>query len=213
MAADAVGANGLLARVCAYYHDIGKQFKPEMFTENQSTAQNIHDSLSPQVSARIIRQHVIDGVKLAKERNLPQPIINGILEHHGTCKISFFYEKALAEGNTDDIDENEFRYPGPRPQRPETAILMICDGSESGVRSLDQPDFEAVSQFVGKIIRARSEDNQFENCDLTLKQLTRIRDTIANALMSTMHRRIVYPDQTARPESDMTSLKTEGSSS
>ncbi|MFA7693210.1 MAG: HDIG domain-containing metalloprotein [Candidatus Hydrogenedentales bacterium] len=213
VAADAVGANGLLARVCAYYHDIGKQFKPEMFTENQSTAQNIHDSLSPQVSARIIRQHVIDGVKLAKERNLPQPIINGILEHHGTCKISFFYEKALAEGNTDDIDENEFRYPGPRPQRPETAILMICDGSESGVRSLDQPDFEAVSQFVGKIIRARSEDNQFENCDLTLKQLTRIRDTIANALMSTMHRRIVYPDQTARPESDMTSLKTEGSSS
>lgn len=197
-AADAIGANGLLARVCAYYHDIGKQFKPELFTENQTATKNIHDTLPPLISARIIRQHVVEGVREARENNLPQPIIDGILEHHGTCKIGYFYDLALKQNDGAEINELDFRYPGPKPQHPETAILMICDASESGVRSLDNPTFESVQEFIGKIIRARSEDNQFEDCDLTLKQLTRIREVVARTLVSNMHRRIVYPDQTAR---------------
>ena len=194
-AAEAIGANGLLARVCAYYHDIGKRKKPEHFTENQ-TGKNVHDSLPPLVSARMIRQHVVEGVREAQEHKLPQPIIDGILEHHGTGKISFFYEQAQKQNPEMDIAETEFRYPGPKPQRPETAILMICDASESGVRSLENPTLEEVKKFVGNIIRARSDDDQFEDCNLTLRQLTQIRDVVAKALVNAMHTRIAYPPKT-----------------
>jgi cyclic-di-AMP phosphodiesterase PgpH len=194
-AADAIGANGLLARVCAYYHDIGKGKNPDYFTENQSGQKNVHDSLPPLVSVRKIRQHVVEGVREAQDHKLPQPIINGILEHHGTCKIGFFYEKAQEQNPEMEFPETEFRYPGPKPQRPETAILMICDASESGVRSLENPTLETVRKFVGKIIRARSDDNQFEDCNLTLRQLTQIRDVVAKALTNAMHTRVAYPDQ------------------
>ncbi len=194
-AAEAIGANGLLARVCAYYHDIGKRKKPEYFAENQASRKNIHDSLSPLDSARAIRQHVVEGAREAQEHKLPQPIIDGILEHHGTCKISFFYEQAQEQNPEMDIPETEFRYPGPKPQRPETAILMICDASESGVRSLEHPTLEAVRKFVGKIIRARSDDDQFEDCHITLRQLSQIRDVVARALVNAMHTRIAYPPQ------------------
>ncbi len=194
-AADAIGANGLLARVCAYYHDIGKGKNPDYFTENQSGQKNVHDSLPPLVSVRKIRQHVVEGVREAQDHKLPQPIINGILEHHGTCKIGFFYEKAQEQNPEMEFPETEFRYPGPKPQRPETAILMICDASESGVRSLENPNLETVRKFVGKIIRARSDDNQFEDCNLTLRQLTQIRDVVAKALTNAMHTRVAYPNQ------------------
>ncbi len=194
-AADAIGANGLLARVCAYYHDIGKQNKPEYFTENQSDKKNIHDSLSPLVSVRMIRQHVIEGVREAQLNNLPQPIIDGILEHHGTCRIGFFYDLFKRQNPGEEIDDLEFRYPGPKPQRPEMAILMICDASESAARSLETPSLEAIQEIVTKIIHARSEDNQFEDCDLTLKQLSQIRDVTARVLASSMHTRIAYPKE------------------
>lgn len=193
-AADAIGANGLLARVCAYYHDIGKLKNPDYFTENQTGPKNIHDSLPPLVSVRKIRQHVVEGAREAREHKLPQPIINGILEHHGTCKIGIFYEKAQKQNPEIEIPETEFRYPGPKPQRPETAILMICDASESGVRSIENPTLESVRKFVGKIIRARSDDNQFEDCNLTLRQLTQIRDVVAKALVNAMHTRVSYND-------------------
>lgn len=191
-AADTIGANGLLARVCAYYHDIGKMKNPDYFTENQAGQKNIHDSLPPLVSVRKIRQHVVEGVREAQDYKLPPPIINGILEHHGTCKIGMFYEKAQEQNPEIEIPETEFRYPGPKPQCPETAILMICDASESGVRSLENPTLETVRKFVGKIIRARSDDNQFEDCNLTLRQLTQIRDVVARALFNTMHTRVAY---------------------
>ncbi|MCK5861174.1 MAG: HDIG domain-containing protein, partial [Candidatus Hydrogenedentes bacterium] len=194
-AADAIGANGLLARVCAYYHDIGKAKNPNYFTENQANQKNIHDSLPPLVSVRKIRQHVVEGVREAQNHKLPQLIINGILEHHGTYKIGFFYEKALEQNPEIEISETEFCYPGPKPQRPETAILMICDASESGVRSLENPTLEDVRRFVGKIIQARSDNNQFEDCDITLRQLTQIRDVVAKALMNAMHTRISYPQK------------------
>ncbi len=198
-AANEIGANGLLARVCAYYHDIGKRQKPHHFTENQGDQKNIHDSMPPRRSAELIRQHVVEGAKEAMEHKLPQPIIDGILEHHGTCKIGFFYDTAVKEAPDEDINEADFRYPGPRPQRPETAILMICDASESGVRSLEHPDFETVQRFVGNIIRMRSEDSQFDDCDLTFRQLTQIRDVVAKALVNAMHTRIAYPPNQTKP--------------
>lgn len=209
-AADAIGANGLMARVCAYYHDIGKQSKPEHFTENQADRKNIHDSLAPVVSARIIRQHVVEGVREARENNLPQPIIDGILEHHGTCRIGFFYDQALKQADGEEVDEADFRYPGPKPQRPETAILMICDASESGVRSLDNPTFETVQEFVGEIIRRRAADDQFDDCDLTLKQLSKIRDVVARGLVNSMHTRIPYPQQAPKKASEASANETSG---
>ncbi|HOD94072.1 MAG TPA: HDIG domain-containing protein [Candidatus Hydrogenedentes bacterium] len=212
-AADAIGANGLQARVCAYYHDIGKRHKPEHFTENQGGRKNIHDNMPPEISARMIRQHVIEGAREAREHNLPKPVIDGILEHHGTCRISFFYDLAQKTNPGEIIADDEFRYPGPKPQCPETAILMICDASESGARSILNPTQEKVRQFVDTIIKARAEDNQFDNCDLTLKQLRIIRDVVARSIFNAMHTRIAYPGQNAhkkeepQPLQDNTSQK------
>ena len=193
-ACDAIGANGLLARVCAYYHDIGKLRRPEYFIENQ-TGYNVHDDMSPRLSARAIASHVTEGVELAREYHLPQPIIRGILEHHGTTLISFFYKQALDQQKHGDVREGDFRYPGPRPQSQETAILMICDAVESGVRTIKNPNEERVREFIDKIINARSADRQFDECDLTLKQLDTIREVLTGIVLSTQHNRIAYPER------------------
>jgi putative nucleotidyltransferase with HDIG domain len=190
-AADAIGANGLLARVCAYYHDIGKMRKSQYFCENQ-TGENLHDNLSPKLSARTISSHVVLGAEMAREFHLPKPIIDGIWEHHGTTLIGYFYQQAL-EKNGADVKESDFRYPGPKPQRPETAILMICDATESGVRTLTNPDQESVRAFIDRIIAARSADRQFDECDLTLKQLNIIAEVLTQRLVAGMHTRVVYP--------------------
>jgi putative nucleotidyltransferase with HDIG domain len=155
-----------MARVCAYYHDIGKMRRSEYFCENQQ-GYNIHDELSPRLSARAIAAHVIQGAEMAREHHLPQPIIDGILEHHGTCLIGYFYQQAQKQQKHGDVKEDDFRYPGPKPQRPETAILMICDAVESGVRSIKNPNEERVREFVDKIIAARNADRQFDDCNLT----------------------------------------------
>lgn len=191
-AADAIGANGLLARVCALYHDIGKMRRSEYFSENQS-GYNIHDELSPRMSARAIAAHVIQGAELAREYHLPKPIIDGIYEHHGTCLIGYFYQQALKAQKHGDVIEDDFRYPGPRPQRPETAILMICDAVESGVRSIKNPNEERVRDFVDKIVAARSADRQFDDCNLTLKQLDTIAEVVSQRILSNLHTRVAYP--------------------
>ena len=191
-AADAIGANGLLARVCALYHDIGKMRRSEYFSENQQ-GYNIHDELSPRMSARAIAAHVIQGAELAREYHLPKPIIDGIYEHHGTCLIGYFYQQALKQQKHGDVIEDDFRYPGPRPQRPETAILMICDAVESGVRSIKNPNEERVRDFVDKIVAARSADRQFDDCDLTLKQLDTIAEVVSQRILSNLHTRVAYP--------------------
>jgi putative nucleotidyltransferase with HDIG domain len=191
-AADAIGANGLLARVCALYHDIGKMRRSEYFSENQQGV-NIHDELSPRMSARAIAAHVIQGAELAREYHLPKPIIDGIYEHHGTCLIGYFYQQALKQQKHGDVIEDDFRYPGPRPQRPETAILMICDAVESGVRSIKNPNEERVRDFVDKIVAARSADRQFDDCDLTLKQLDTIAEVVSQRILSNLHTRVAYP--------------------
>ncbi|MBX3175777.1 MAG: HDIG domain-containing protein [Candidatus Hydrogenedentes bacterium] len=191
-AADAIGANGLMARVCALYHDIGKMRRSEYFSENQN-GYNIHDDLSPRMSARAIAAHVIQGAELAREYHLPKPIINGILEHHGTCLIGYFYQQAVSQQKHGDVSEDDFRYPGPKPQRPETAILMICDAVESGVRSIKNPNEERVRDFVDKIIAARSADRQFDDCNLTLKQLDIIAEVVSQRILSNLHTRVAYP--------------------
>ena len=200
-AADAIGANGLLARVCALYHDIGKMRRSEYFSENQ-TGYNIHDDLSPRMSARAIAAHVIQGAELAREYHLPKPIIDGILEHHGTCLIGYFYQQAVSQQKHGDVSEDDFRYPGPRPQRPETAILMICDAVESGVRSIKNPTEERVRDFVDKIVAARSADRQFDDCDLTLKQLNTIAEVVAQRILSNLHTRVAYPSMREEKKMD-----------
>ncbi|MDK1021612.1 MAG: HDIG domain-containing protein, partial [Candidatus Hydrogenedentes bacterium] len=200
-AADAVDANGLMARVCAYYHDIGKLRRPEYFSENQ-TGYNIHEELSPRLSARAIASHVTEGVEIAREFHLPQPIIRGILEHHGTLLISFFYQQALDQQKHGDVREEDYRYSGPKPQSPETAILMICDGVESGVRSIRNPNEERVREFVNKIIQGRSADRQFDECDLTLKKLDTIGEVLTKRIITTMHTRVIYPERAVVGEAD-----------
>ncbi|HUW61024.1 MAG TPA: HDIG domain-containing protein [Candidatus Bathyarchaeia archaeon] len=193
-AAESVGANGLLARVCAYYHDIGKIRRPEYFSENQ-TGHNIHDELPPRLSARAIASHVACGVELAREYHLPKPIIDGIREHHGTNLISFFYQQAMEQKKHDDVRLDDFRYPGPKPQSRETAILMICDAVESGVRSIKNPNEDRVRDFIDKIITSRSADRQFDECDLTLKDLDTIKDAITRRMVTALHTRISYPER------------------
>lgn len=192
-AADAVGANGLKARVMAYYHDIGKMWRPEYFCENQ-TDRNVHDELAPRLSARAIAAHVTQGAEMARRMyRLPKPIIDGILEHHGTARIGFFYEEAIKQKRHGDVDERDFRYPGPKPQSPETAILMICDGAESASRTLKNPNEERVRELVDKIIGARAADRQFDDCNLTMKQLDTIAEVVTLRICSNQHRRVAYP--------------------
>lgn len=193
-ACEAIGANGLLARVSAYYHDIGKIRRPEYFIENQ-TGQNVHDGLSPRLSARAIASHVTEGAEMAHELHLPKPLIDAINEHHGTCLISFFYQFAKDQSKHDDVREEDYRYPGPKPQSRETAILMICDAVESGVRSIKNPNEERVREFVDKIILSRSKDRQFDSCDLTLRDLDTIAEVVTQRMVSTQHTRIAYPPQ------------------
>jgi hypothetical protein len=211
-AADAIGANGLLARVCAYYHDIGKMRRPEYFSENQTGA-NIHDELSPRLSARAIAAHVTQGAEMAREYHLPQPIIDGILEHHGTCLIGYFYQQAMEQQKHGDVREEDFRYPGPRPQSPETAILMICDASESGVRSIKNPNEDRVREFVDKIIAARAADRQFDDCNLTLRQLDTIAEVVTTRILSTLHTRVAYPDVKKREEPEPNIIPMQGGGS
>ena len=193
-AAEAVGANGLLARVCAYYHDIGKMRRPEYFSENQ-TGVNVHDDMPPRLSARAIASHVAYGAELAREYRLPKPIVDGIREHHGTGMIGFFYQQAVEQHRHHDVQEKDFRYPGPKPQSRETAILMICDAVESGIRSIRNPNEDRVREFVDKIVSARANDRQFDECGLTLKDLDTIKQIVAHRVATSLHPRIAYPER------------------
>ena len=188
-----VGGNALLTRIGALYHDIGKTAAPEHFVENQQV-KNPHDKLKPVQSAKIIIAHVTYGMKLAKEMGLPQRIIDFIPQHHGTRTLHFFLKKAQAEArDSDDISENDFRYPGPKPQFREAAIMMIADSCEAGARSLAEPNPENVRFIVTKIIDAIISDDQLDECDLTLRELTQIRESMIRSLVAIYHSRIDYP--------------------
>ncbi len=189
----AVGANGLLARIGALYHDIGKTAAPEHFVENQM-GKNPHDRLKPVQSAKIIVSHVTYGIKLGKEMGLPQRIIDFIPQHHGTRTLHYFLKKAQGEARPDEeVAENDFRYPGPKPQFKEAAIMMIADSCEAGARSLAEPTPENVRFIVTKIIDAILSDDQLDECDLTLRELTQIREAMIRSLVAIYHSRVDYP--------------------
>jgi putative nucleotidyltransferase with HDIG domain len=189
----AVGANPLLARIGALYHDIGKVAAPEYFVENQQGA-NPHDHMRPTQSARIIISHVTYGQKLAKEISLPKKITDFIPQHHGTRTLHFFLRKAQSQAKAGEtIDEKDFRYPGPKPQFKEAAIMMLADSCEAAARSLSRPDPENIRTIVVKIVDAIITDGQLDECDLTLKELTTIREAIIGALTAIYHARIDYP--------------------
>jgi hypothetical protein len=188
-----IGANGLLARIGALYHDIGKLGAPDHFVENQ-TGTNPHDRLKPSQSARIITSHVSYGLKLAREIGLPDRIADFIPQHHGTRTLHFFLRKAQAQARSGEkIDENEFRYPGPKPQFKEAAIMMIADSCEAAARSLARPDPDNVRAIVTKIADAILTDGQLDECELTLRELTQIRESMIGVLTSIYHTRIDYP--------------------
>jgi putative nucleotidyltransferase with HDIG domain len=189
----AVGANPLLARIGALYHDIGKLAAPEYFVENQQ-GDNPHDRLRPYQSAKIITSHVTYGAKLAKEIGLPQKIADFIPQHHGTRTLHYFLRKAQAQAKPNEtVKEEDFRYPGPKPQFKEAAIMMLADSCEAAARSLARPDPENIRAIVVKIVDAIISDGQLDECDVTLQELTIIREAMISALTAIYHARIDYP--------------------
>jgi putative nucleotidyltransferase with HDIG domain len=195
-AAETIGADPLLARVAAYYHDIGKMKNPLAFIENQAGARNIHDDLTAEVSARIIASHIRDGIDLGYEHGLPVQIIGFIPQHHGTSVMSYFYGKALREvgGKAELVNKDTYRYPGPKPQSREAAILMLADGVEASVRSLDDKDEASIRGMVDRIVDARIEDGQLDDSELTLKNIAQIKEAFVQQLLGMYHSRIKYPD-------------------
>jgi hypothetical protein len=219
-AAEAVGANGLLARVGAYYHDIGKTKRPHFFIENQLNMENPHDKIAPQLSATIITAHTRDGAQLLKKHKFPQAICDIAQQHHGTTLLKYFYAKAK-EQSEGPVNESDFRYDGPKAQFKESAIVGIADSVEAAVRSLSKPSPERIENIVRQIIKDRLEDGQFNECDLTLKELDTIAKVICETLKGMFHSRIEYPEDVdkglrkshAKQKGDKTSMglkKVEG---
>jgi len=192
--AEEVGANPLLVRVGAYFHDIGKIRRPEYFVENQQGSNNPHCKIAPALSALIVTSHVKEGVELAREAHLPQLIIDFIAGHHGTSLAKYFYNQALEEEGEGHINEESFRYEGPKPQSKEVALVMLADSVEAAVRSIPDPSTEKIRAMVRKIIRDKLDDRQLEECDLTFKDLDVIARTFCRVLEGVYHKRIEYPD-------------------
>ncbi len=193
-AAEAIGADALLVRVAAYYHDIGKLSAPHYFVENQTGPANPHDELDdPEESARIIIRHVTEGVRLARKHRLPARIVDFIQEHHGTTRVEYFYRRACERYGPENVDEAKFRYPGPRPQTRETAILMLADSVEATVRAEKPADVEAIDRLVCRIIQQKLDEGQLVNTDLTLRDLELIRQAFVTTLSGMYHTRVLYP--------------------
>ncbi|MGE7090853.1 HD family phosphohydrolase [Lysinibacillus sp. NPDC048646] len=190
-ACEEIGADGLLARVGCYYHDIGKTKRPAFFIENQMSGINPHDSMPPETSAEIIIAHTTDGAEMLKRYKMPQEIIDIALQHHGTSLLKFFLYKAKEEGKV--IDEAKFRYPGPKPQTKEAAIISVADSVEAAVRSMKEPNAEKIHKLVKAIIDDRVQDNQFDECDISLKELKCIERVLCETLNGIFHSRIEYP--------------------
>jgi putative nucleotidyltransferase with HDIG domain len=197
-AAEAIGARGLLVRVGAYFHDVGKMLKPAYFVENQGQ-ENRHESLVPAMSTLIIIAHVKEGVELARQYNLPQPIIDLIAEHHGTTLVEYFYrratERSQADPNGSEVDEQTYRYPGPKPGSRESAVLMLADAVESASRTLTEPTPARIASLVHDLAMKRLLDGQFDECGLTLEELGVIEQSLVKSLTAVYHGRVKYPDQ------------------
>jgi cyclic-di-AMP phosphodiesterase PgpH len=198
----AIGANGLLARVGVYYHDVGKLVKPQYFVENQPRGRNPHDKLKPATSAQIIRNHVTEGLRLAEDARLPAEIRAFILEHHGTQKISFFSERARQEEGEGAGQGAEFVYPGPKPQSKETAVVMLADSVESAARVLQDPDPLKIRALVDRIVAGKMEHGQLDEAPITLREISIVKEQLATVLMGMYHHRIDYPASAGGPPED-----------
>ncbi len=198
-AAESIGARGLLVRVGAYFHDIGKMLKPGYFIENQGTGGNRHDTLVPAMSTLVIIAHVKDGADLARQHRLPEAIIDFIQQHHGTTLVEYFYRQATdrrqLDPNSREVDESAFRYPGPKPQTKEAGVLMLADAVESASRVLVEPTPARIESLVEDITRKKLLDGQFDECGLTLEEVRRIGDSLVKSLTAVYHGRVKYPDQ------------------
>ncbi|KXG75876.1 HD family phosphohydrolase [Thermotalea metallivorans] len=193
-AADAIGANGLFARVSAYYHDIGKLKRPYFFKENQLTHENPHEKLTASLSTLIITSHVKDGIEIARAHKIPKEIVDIIEQHHGTTLVKYFYHKALNNDENNPIEEANYRYDGIKPQSKEAAIVMLADSVEAAVRSMPEHSSDKISKLIDKIIEDKLKDGQLDECDLTLKDLEKISHAFRRVLAGIFHERIEYPD-------------------
>ena len=197
-AAESIGARGLLVRVGAYFHDIGKMLKPGYFIENQGVGGNQHDALVPAMSTLVIIAHVKDGADLARQNRLPEVIIDFILQHHGTTLVEYFYRQAQQknpDGEDSEVDETSFRYPGPKPQTKEAGVLMLADAVESASRALVEPTPSRIESLVEELIKKRLEDGQFDECGLTLQEVRTIGDSLIKSVTAVYHGRVKYPGQ------------------
>jgi hypothetical protein len=215
-AAKAIGANALLARIGCLYHDIGKLAAPKMYIENQGGGPNPHEKVKPLDSVKIITGHVRRGIEMGNDADLPPQIIDFIPQHHGTRVLAYFYHKAKAEADKrgEAVNIDDFRYPGPRPQSKEAAILMLADGAEAAVRSLDERSEENISTIIKKIVDTVVTDGQLEECNITMRELTIIRESLINTLLSIYHQRISYPgfNPPSKTEQEMAKAEVRGAS-
>ncbi|MFC1594611.1 HD family phosphohydrolase [Candidatus Omnitrophota bacterium] len=199
-ACEAIGVNSLLARVGSYYHDIGKIDKAEYFSENQMHAGSKHDKLQPSMSSLLIINHVKEGIELAKKYRLKPALIDFVAQHHGSSLVFYFYRRALEDHNEDgekrDVEEERFRYPGPKPQTKETAIVLLADSVEAASRTLTDPNPNRIEELVRKIINNKFIDGQLDECELTLKEIERIATTFIKILSAIYHTRVAYPEET-----------------
>ncbi|MBC87345.1 MAG: HD family phosphohydrolase [Bdellovibrionaceae bacterium] len=204
-----IGANALLAKVMAYYHDIGKMDHAQYFIENQRPGQNPHDHISPYMSKTILVAHVKDGAELGIRHKLGRPIIDGILQHHGTTLISYFYNKAMEESDEDHdyVEESDFRYPGPKPQFKEAALVMLADSIEAAARSLEDPTPARLQNIVQSIIQGKFLDGQLSDCDLTLQDLSIIEEAFEHVILAMYHQRVEYPGQNSNSESKLKGVR------
>jgi hypothetical protein len=207
-AAQEVGANALLVRVSAYFHDIGKLTKPEFFIENAQFRDNPHDDLAPSMSTLVVTSHVKEGVTLARRHKLPRLVVDAIQQHHGSGLVSYFYHRArqqqeavepvTAAQKTTAVKEEDYRYPGPRPQSREMAILSLADSVEAASRSMEKPTASRIENLVSEIVNSKLLDGQLDDCDLTLSQLAAIKKSFVFTLMNMLHGRIAYPQDENR---------------
>ncbi|MFC2150286.1 HD family phosphohydrolase [Calditrichota bacterium] len=203
-AARSIGANALLTRAGAYYHDIGKMENKDYFIENQEAgSKNIHDRLSPEKSAEMVVRHVTAGIELAEKHRLPQQVIAFIPEHHGKTKIAYFFDKAVRERGDGKVEESNFRYPGPNPQTKETGILMLADVVEAATRSAEDHSAKELHSLVDNLIRMRMNDGDLDDCPLTLSEIVQIRDAFLRILSGIYHQRIAYPGQKKKMVADI----------
>jgi len=198
-AAEAIGANTLLVRTAAMYHDLGKVRRPYFFVENQFGGENPHDRLSPHLSALVIVSHVREGIELAEEYRLPREIIDFIAQHHGTTLVKYFHQEARKQAdNPDLVQEAGFRYPGPKPQTREIALLMLADTVEAAARTLEKPTHADIQELVDRLVGEKVAEGQLDESPLSFRDLATVKRSFVNTISGMFHQRIKYPDQLLR---------------